>query len=315
MPIVLGSEPSPYGDTPTPKCFGTVSPLDPRMFSSVVECAQTLLTGPPDARYSPIQVAQWVEDCVAASRSALEEARRTARTTTTPEFRRIEEDVLIQIGLGEFFAHKLRSAVLYEIWQKSGNAEAGRLAIEQYTQARDAWAAMAGRAGRVYRSDVSYGRIPKRRGHWSDRLPGIDTDLAALQAKVQSGAAPPPSAETAAAAAVRMATGHPLRPTFTCVHTPPQSFEPGQPLSLTLQVSAPHGETSPALSQVWYRHVDQAERWRSVRGAIPADYTQSPYALEYYFELRDGNGAVWMYPGFNETLSNQPYFTVSRRKS
>jgi hypothetical protein len=28
MPIVLGSERSPYGDTPDPKCFGTVSPLE-----------------------------------------------------------------------------------------------------------------------------------------------------------------------------------------------------------------------------------------------------------------------------------------------
>ncbi len=32
MPIVTGSEPSPYSDTPEPKCFGTVSPLDPRDF-------------------------------------------------------------------------------------------------------------------------------------------------------------------------------------------------------------------------------------------------------------------------------------------
>src|ERR1019366_4430326 len=32
MPVVLDSEKSPYGDTPEPKCFGTVSPLDPRLF-------------------------------------------------------------------------------------------------------------------------------------------------------------------------------------------------------------------------------------------------------------------------------------------
>ncbi len=30
MPVVEGSEPSPYGDTPIPKIFGTVSPLDPQ---------------------------------------------------------------------------------------------------------------------------------------------------------------------------------------------------------------------------------------------------------------------------------------------
>ena len=32
MPMVRGSEPSPYSDTPEPRCFGTVSPLDPQLF-------------------------------------------------------------------------------------------------------------------------------------------------------------------------------------------------------------------------------------------------------------------------------------------
>ena len=43
-----------------------------------------------------------------------------------------------------------------------------------------------------------------------------------------------------------------------------------------------------------YRHVDQAERWKQVdmqedgesfTAAIPADYTQSDFPLEYYFDL------------------------------
>ena len=42
MPVVEGSEPSPYGDTPIPKIFGTVSPLDPQMFSTVAEYAQVV---------------------------------------------------------------------------------------------------------------------------------------------------------------------------------------------------------------------------------------------------------------------------------
>ncbi len=45
MPIVLGSERSPYSDTPTPKCFGTVSPLDPQLFSTIVDHAGDLLAG------------------------------------------------------------------------------------------------------------------------------------------------------------------------------------------------------------------------------------------------------------------------------
>lgn len=76
--------------------------------------------------------------------------------------------------------------------------------------------------------------------------------------------------------------------------------------------------------QLNYRHVNQGERWRSVemqsahgeyRAAIPGEYTGSPFPLQYYFELRRENEAAWLYPGFNATLSNQPYFVVWERKS
>jgi hypothetical protein len=318
MPIVLGSEPSPYGDTPTPKCFGTVSPLDPQMFSTVVEYTTALLAGQPSAKYSPIEVAQWVDDCVAASTEALDEARRAVRSHSSREFRRIEEDVLIQVGLGTFFAHKLRSAVLFEIFEQAGNLDAAKLALLQYQKARDAWTTMATRASRVYLADVSYGNIPKRRGHWSDRLPGIDTDLAAMETKVQST----PAASGFGGGvvdAIRVSTDRPIRPYLPYAHTPPDNFHPGQPLSLSLEIS-PSADSSMLSSVRFYcRHVNQAERWSSIEtsrenkhyiGTIPAEYTRSDYPLQYYFELEDGKNSAWLYPGFNKTLSNQPYFAV-----
>ncbi|MGH9573048.1 MAG: hypothetical protein ACRD40_05895 [Candidatus Acidiferrales bacterium] len=320
MPIVVGSEPSPYSDTPTPKCFGTVSPLDPQMFSTVVEYTQTLLAGRADAKYSPIEVAQWVEDCAAVSRDSLSEARRRVSSQSSPEFRRIEEDVLIQIGLGTFFAHKLRSAVLFEIYQQTGDPESGKLALAQYNEARQAWATMAARATAVYRSDISYGRIPKRRGHWNDRLPGIDADIAAMQAKVASEPQLSGAGKNAARA-IREATGRQSRPSVSCVHTPPDTFGPGQPLALALEVSALAAGSASKSVRLYYRHVDQAERWISQDmsrqngryvATIPADYTTSVYPLQYYFELSDGT-AAWMHPGFDKTLSNQPYFAVYKR--
>jgi hypothetical protein len=319
MPVVFGSEPSPYGDTPVPKRFGTVSPLDPQMFSTVVEYTQELLAGQSGAKYSPIEVAQWIDDCAASSGEALDEARRTVRSRTAPEFRRFEEDVLIQIGLGTFFAHKLRSAVLFEIFQKTGNPEAGRLALDRYREGRGAWAAMAARASHVYRSDVSYGRIPKRRGHWSDRLTDMDVDLAAMHAKVASAS---PGSGQSAEEAIRAATFKPNRPNVLCAHTPPESFRPGQPLSLSVEIPASGNGATPTSVHVLYRHVDQAERWTSVEarpeggryaGAIPAEYTQAEYPLQYYFELHDVKGGAWMYPGFNKTLSSQPYFAIAKR--
>jgi hypothetical protein len=319
MPIVLGSEKSPYYDSPEPRVFGTVSPLDPQIFSTIVEYSKDLLDGKPSGKYSPVEVAQWLEDFTAASDQALAAARSSATSKTSPEFRRMEEDVLIQIGLGRFFAAKLRSGVLYEIYQQTGSAEAGKQALAKYQEARDVWAKMASRASGVYMADVSYGDVPGRRGHWSDRTAGIDTDIAAMQSKLQSPSASSGSAESAEKA-IRVAMGKPSRPSIHCRHTPPSAFHAGQPLALSLVV--PAGSSAPASVRLCYRHVNQAERWLSMEmerksegysAAIPAGYTDSPYPLQYYFELRGGADSAWLYPGFNSTLSNQPYYAIAKR--
>jgi hypothetical protein len=314
MPIVLGSEASPYGDTPTPKCFGTVSPLDPQLFSTIVEHMGDLLEGRANPKYSPIEVAQWLEDYTAASSQALASARLQATSHTSPEFRRIEEDVLIQNGLGSFFAAKLRSGVLFEIYTKTGNAEAGKLALAKYREARSVWASMADRANKVYQPDVTYGNIPMRRGNWSARVAGIDADVAAMEKKLQ---APPAGSAQNVASAIKAATGKPNRPSVHCVHTQPASFHPGQPLSLSL-LAPEHSEAA----HLYYRHVNQGERWVSMEmqrssdgygAAIPGDYTNSVYPLQYYFMLRRGSEAAWFFPAFNASLSNQPYYAIANR--
>ena len=320
MPVVLDSEKSPYGDTPEPKGFGTVSPLDPRLFATVVEWSRDLLAAWPNPKYSPIEVAQWLEDMAAAADAGLAEARVKADRPVSAQFRRIEEDVLIQIGLGRFFAKKLRSAVLWEIWQKTNDTGVGGQAVTYYKDARESWATMAARAKGVYRADIGYGSVPMRRGHWMDRLPAIDEDIAAMQQKVASGGAAAGKLSPEAERAVQYATGRPQRLSLPTTHTPAESFTPGEPLDVVLELGK--GAAAEEITvRMRYRHVDQAERWqwlemdrseRSYKGTIPGDYTHSAFPLEYFFELKRGNEA-WMAPGFNATLSNQPYFVVWKR--
>ena len=93
-------------------------------------------------------------------------------------------------------------------------------------------------------------------------------------------------------------------------HTPPARFTPRQPLALKAQADAKSG-------RLYYRHVNQAERWQSMELAsgaatIPASYTDSPYPLQYYFECRTSPEQAWLYPGFAPDLANQPYFVVRR---
>ena len=107
----------------------------------------------------------------------------------------------------------------------------------------------------------------------------------------------------------------PPRPSSEVRHLAPDQFRPGSDLPLVLTAEAG------VSAQLLYRHVNHGERWRSLpmsqegdsqRGAIPGDYTNSPYPLQYYFVLQRGAQA-WLWPGFNASLSNQPYLAVWKR--
>jgi hypothetical protein len=87
-------------------------------------------------------------------------------------------------------------------------------------------------------------------------------------------------------------------------------FRPGEPLAVALGAEA----VSAALH---YRQVNQAERFLvtpmdlregQFHAAIPADYTKSPFPLQYYFEVRKGPLAVSLYPGLKPPTWGQPYF-------
>ena len=221
------------------------------------------------------------------------------------------EDTAIQMGIARFFAAKIRAGLLYALWQKNSDPALGTAALEQYRAARAVWAAMSTRAGAVYVSDVSYGAIPQRRGHWSDRLAAIDADIAAMaKAVALTKAAISPSGNLG-----QLVQQPPARPAAAGRHLAPEHFTPGSDLPLVLTGAGD------AAGQLFYRHVNHGERWQSLamsqegdslRAAIPGDYTRSPYPLQHYFALsRDGQ--AWMSPGFNASLSNQPYFAVWKR--
>ena len=48
------------------------------------------------------------------------------------------------------------------------------------------------------------------------------------------------------------------------------------------------------------------------RATIPADYTKSEFALQYYFELQHSPKQASMYPGLGPDLTNRPYFVVEQ---
>jgi hypothetical protein len=320
--------PGSYGDTPAPRVFGNVSPLDPQLFSRINNFADELLKiqsgqsgfGGRSGKYSPIEVAQWIDDYAAAATRHLDQAALRTRNKEHAEYSRMAIDVGIQAGLGHFFAAKFRAAVLYRIFEQTNDRSALESSLDQYRKARAAWADLAKLAQGVYVSDITIGELPQLRGHWLDRLPAIDRDIAGLAAKLDASERSEPSAP--AALAIKEVLEHPHHSAFACHHQSPAHFVAGQPLTLDLSLArSPDRSEAANLVSMYYRHVNQAERFNIAkmepqehryRATIPGTYTDSAYPLQYYFEVRSTPDRAFLYPGLSENLMNQPYFVVRR---
>jgi len=309
----------PYGDTPAPKVFGNVSPLDPQLFSRMSDFAAELLKGERTGKYSPIEVAQWFEDLSDTAMTQLTKAQSQAAGNSSPEFRRLTLDLKLQIGLGRFFAAKLRSGTLYAIHEQSGDRAALEESLKAYRRAREIWSGIAEEAKGAYAPDITYGPNPYQRGHWLDRLPAIDADVAEMAKRLETlQTGRDQSAEVRSA--IQQALGRPRRFSIECRHTPPTKFTPGEVVQLSLSAEK---SSAPISAVLYYRHVNQSESYETIelesvgsefRASIPAAYAGPNYPLQYYFELKAGPGNACLYPGFAPDLANQPYFVVRPRR-
>jgi hypothetical protein len=293
MSMVNGDSAELYPDTPRPRVFSLVSSLDPQMFATVAECADALLAEKSIGKYTPLEVAEQLDQWADAAAIGLDGPAAN---------RRMAIDATISAGLGRFFAAKFRAGVWAVIFDRTKAGDAQEHAVKYYQLARLWWARLSETAG-VYAADITYGPDRPLRGHWGDRLAAIDRDIAEL------------AALNPAMAAGDFSIFAP-RPEIAVVHVPPARFGAGEAIALRLSCSVP------ASARLWYRHVNQAENYRQLDmkadgadlvGAIPADYADSPFHVQYYFEIRETeSGRAVIYPGLGKDFAGCPYFVVQQ---
>jgi hypothetical protein len=323
MPIVDPKRKHPYGDTPSPKRFGTVSPLDPQLFSRVDDFADELVKGTAGGKYSPLEVSAWLGSFADKATRALDEATTLVADSKNPEFRRFATDVAIQAGLGHFFSAKLRAGVLYALYERIGSEDLLQQALAAYREARQAWSRLATQAAGVYVEDITFGLEAQLRGHWQDRLFNMDEDIHDMEKRsdLPSPSSLDPEHNQAALKRISTALSTKVeRPQVKIAHVPPPTFQRGATLSISLKASGPHG-SRPVSAKIFYRHTNQAESFRAsemesqgstFRASLPADYTDSAFPLQYYFEFHNQTGETWLHPGLGPDLANQPYYVVRR---
>ena len=323
MSLMNLSRRHPYGDTRSPKLFGNVSPLDPEFFLGIDEYAEELLGNEISGKYSPVWVATRLEE---EADKAMAELRKVtpAGQAASAEFQRLAADVAIQAGLGRFFAAKFRAGVFFALYQRSNFRPALEEAVRRYHAARDAWAALSEPPRHVYLPDITFGPDYFQRSQWVDRLPVIDDNIADLEALLTQSSAGGGVALKVDSKIILQAMHKVFakpppesNPPLPGLHEPAASFRRGQ--SLTVSAHAPDVDGV----CLRYRRVNQAETWQAVemehsgsdyRAVISASYTDTPFPLQYYFQLRDRSGTARLAPGWEHPWHGQPYYFVRQAR-
>ncbi len=133
------------------------------------------------------------------------------------------------------------------------------LSIEYYHKARNYWIELAEIAKDVYKHDITVSELDVLRGHWLDRLPAIDRDIDFMRnifdKTPESSNAQPENV----VAAIKETLGRPHRDSAVCHHNHPENFKAGSDINLEISV-----EKKDVLVTLYYRHVNHAERFKSV---------------------------------------------------
>lgn len=299
-------------DTDDAKNWGGISPFDPTLFYAIDEYVDDLVNSRQDARYTPLEVAGWLEAFVRIGEQHLEPLR-SARAgidgqdvPDTAQLHRTVLDLEVLSRLGTFFAGKFRAAVQYSAYTATKDRSLLEACIASYLPARDAYADIATLVDGVYQPHLMFGKEPYEGGTWADRLPAIDRDIAVLRAELN---------EAAAGDSTGFLEDLPERLAEPNIeHRPPIAFERGRSLDLTVEGGADLVEVV-----LHYRHADQSEAFQrqvmsrtddGYLGTIDAAYTDSTFPLIYFFSVKDRAGRQTIVPGFEPGLSNQPYLLV-----
>ncbi len=294
-------------DTAEPRTWEGVSPFDPTLFYPVGEYCDDALEGTLTARYTPLEVAAWLETMSADGAAAAERAAAVA-DPADPQTQRALIDLQVLQRLATFFAGKFRAAVEYAFFARTRDVAHLEEAARLLEGAHRAYGEIPGLVAGVYQDDLAFGVGASERGSWKDRLMAMLEDLHLLRLELQRARAVEP------VAAARTPARRDNRTAVPCRFEAADRFTRAEPFTVRLHPDAP---VSRAVLR--YRHLNQAEDVQSVEmtrvggsfeAVVPADYTATTFPLLYFAEVQaDGEQPV-LVPGLGETLSDQPYVVV-----
>ena len=307
MSIVNKSPHLPYSyDLHKPSRFGMSTSQDPNLIMSPIELANCIFKKKTINKYSPITMSNWFFEYAKKSQHYLKSAKKIYRNKKGYEFKRLEIDIQILVGLGKFFSNKIKSACYWELFLKEKDYKLGLTALKLYKICYVDWSILSNISKKHYLADLTYGPQRWLRGRWDDRLPAIKEDIDLMQKKINNFKLKKIKKQIHINF---LKTKNNQK--FFIRH---KTFKNNKGLLLLIDKLNLSKNLNLYLN---YRQVNQTKKWlrkqininlKSISTIIPNKLLKSEYPIQYYFELINKNYSSFC-PGLDKNLSNQPYYT------
>jgi hypothetical protein len=155
---------------------------DSNRFYRVDEYVEDYLARRPSAKWSPERIASTLDRLAGETERALDRAKAVAPGgASDKEFAATVVDFGALGHLARYHARRLRSALDFAFFARTGERYLLLQAIEHYRKALEHWSALSRLTQPVYNPHLVFNRPPDQIGHWKDELPLLQQELERLE--------------------------------------------------------------------------------------------------------------------------------------
>ncbi len=292
--------------------FAASSGSDIQQFANFDEEAQILIEGGETAKLLPSMTSKWFGLTSDTIDSLIIEAEKVTDNKDGKEFISTITDLKILSGLARYHSERIPAAVSYRLYERTKDITALDAAIGYERSAIDAWRKIVDAAGDVYTDDlmmgvrdIVYGGINYQMcGHWRDELAELEKGLSELEQKraklnsLSTSGSSPSYKEAARPDNSKL---------FQILHQPVITLPAGEPLKITINVTAGSGIKWVSLS---YRNVNQDIDYKTLpmkqtgevdtyEAIVPADQINPKWDFMYFIKIMDKEGNGIIHPNFS----------------
>lgn len=152
--------------------FAENTPEDNRSFVGIKQYVDERISGTPDGRVGPFEVARRLSDAAVSAR-AVAGAVPELNGDAAGQWHLLKTDILCASYLGEYYAERIRGMAYLEFALQTGNANDFHTAVADLARSRRAWMQLSNVAGAVY-APLENPLRHQIRFQWSSRLTPLE---------------------------------------------------------------------------------------------------------------------------------------------